>query len=177
MIGLLAVAVLVAGWWVVTDRPAEEPVAFSGTCIAFAGPEGDAQCQRAAVDLARRRPVTDDDKVDAAAVEDDLDTIVMRLGQCLTPNGQAPCGGTRTPPRPATDADARLLAERLSAKGMRVGVTRLAGPDDPAPPGSLFYAVALPGGGCVVGHLTQVPGGLGGRSVVGPLPDGRCAGS
>ncbi|HEX7301757.1 hypothetical protein [Lentzea sp.] len=82
----------------------------------------------------------------------------------------------RRPVRTPTAAEAEKALRELEEAGFGGGsVVRVARETDPAPAGSLFFAAELPAGGCVVGHLAEVPGGAGSRAVVGKRPDGRCA--
>lgn len=75
-------------------------------------------------------------------------------------------------PPPARTSEDVLVT--LRAAGSRQSQARTARTDDPAPAGSLVYAVQVPGG-CLVGYLTA--GGTGrddGPTVVGTLPDRSC---
>lgn len=177
---LVVVLVVPLMWWMRSSGQSGDPVGspdgtgrHGGVCVGWYSPNTDEQCRRSAEDQARRHSVTDDHRVAADLIADDLDQVLMRLGRCMTPEG-APCGGV-TAVRPVGEPDVPLLRQSLDEAGIPVETARLAHAGDPAPPGSLFYAVPLAGGGCVVGFVTSVPGGGGQRAVVGSLPDGRCS--
>ncbi|PWK80707.1 hypothetical protein C8D88_12371 [Lentzea atacamensis] len=175
LLSVLAVVALGLGaWWIVGAIRSEQPAPQGGTCIGFATAGSDQQCLQQAQDIARRTPLTDAQRVEAEAKMLDLDRVIHRVGLCLDARGN-PCPGT-TARRPATAVDAEAAEQRLKAAGFGEGsVVRVAREADPAPAGSLFYVAELPAGACVVGHITEVPGGAGGRAVVGKLPNGRCA--
>jgi hypothetical protein len=65
----------------------------------------------------------------------------------------------------------------LARVGFPDAVVRIARPDDPAPAGSLLYAVRVESA-CVVGHIEGIPRGYpspdGRQDVLGLLPGGRC---
>lgn len=178
--GLILLSVLaVAGrglgvWWMARPSGSIQPNQQGGVCIGFAGPNSDQQCLRQAQDIARRTPITDAQRAKAESRMPDLDRVIHRVGLCRDASGN-PCPGT-TARKPATAADTETAQHRLKEAGFGEGsVVRLAREGDPAPAGSLFYAAELPGAACVVGHIIEVPGGAGGRAVVGKLPNGRCA--
>jgi hypothetical protein len=75
-------------------------------------------------------------------------------------------------PRPAvTDAYARLARAALAAAGYRTVVVRVAMPYDPAPTGSLVWALDT-GDACAVGYSSGLGGGI--YDVLGTLADGAC---
>jgi hypothetical protein len=176
---LLTVAALSAAlgiiWLVVAPgEPSQETQ--QGTqqtfgCISWNTADSQEVCDKSAADQAKRQPATDAQRAEAQSVMNDIDRVVRRVGRCLTSDGNPCAGGAAT--RPATDADAEAAGQALSNAGLRSTV-RVARPDDPAPAGSLFYAIELPSGACVVGHVSELPGGAGGTVVTGTLPDGRC---
>lgn len=66
---------------------------------------------------------------------------------------------------------------RISESQRAVGeaaFARIATTEDPAPHGSLLYAIQVDDRTCVIGYLNRVPLGLSGHDVVGPLPGGGC---
>jgi hypothetical protein len=64
----------------------------------------------------------------------------------------------------------------LEQAGFVNSTVRIARADDPAPRGSLLYAVPLGNDSCIVGHILELPGGSGGGIIGGVLPDGMCLG-
>ena len=175
VLGVLAVVVLGVGtWWAVEATRSAAPTPQSGTCIGFATPDSEQLCIRQVEDRARRASITDAQRTEADSRIPDLERVIHRVGLCLDSSGN-PCAGGITR-RPAVAADTEVALQRLKAAGFGSGsVVRVAREGDPAPVGSLFYAAELPAGGCVVGHIIEVPGGAGGGEVVGKLPSGRCA--
>lgn len=177
LIALTVAVVLVGGglvWWIAMGGPSSQSAQSSDSgCIGWDTPESDEQCIRAAEDRAKRQPISGTQHTEAAAIENDLDRVIKRHGRCMTAQGE-PCASNITP-RPPTEADVAAIVQKLGEAGISSTTVRLARSDDPAPPGSLFYAIELPSRGCVIGHLESVPGGDGMRAVVGQLPSGRCA--
>ncbi|NGY62432.1 hypothetical protein G7043_26255 [Lentzea sp. NEAU-D13] len=175
VLGVLAVVVLGAGtWWTVEATRSAAPNPQSGTCVGLATPDSERLCIRQAEDRARRAPVTAAQRTDADSRFPDLDRVIHRKGLCLDSSGN-PCAGGNTR-RSAVAADAEVALQRLKEAGFGAGsVVRVAREGDLAPVGSLFYAAELPTGGCVIGHVIEVPAGAGGGEVVGKLPSGRCA--
>ena len=111
-------------------------------------------CARYAKDVASRAALTDEERRLMGSATRRLDKVLR--GAHPSP-GQAP-----------VDA----LQAVLDGAGYPGSVVRVARPDDPAPVGSLLFAVPL-GSDCVVGHLHMVAGG-GAAVLVGQLPDGSC---
>jgi len=174
-LSILAVVTLGFGtWWIAGAIQSGQPKSQGGICIGFVRPDSDQQCLRQAQDSAGRTPITDAQRAEVESRMPDLDRVVHRAGLCLDASGN-PCPGVGVR-RPATAADAETAQRRLKDAGFGEGsVVRVAREGDPAPAGSLFYAAALPGGACVVGHIIEVPGGAGARAIVGKPPNGRCA--
>lgn len=120
-------------------------------------PAGDLPfCERVAADRLSRGPV---DPGRAAGLRRDR----ARVAALLAP----PYG----PPPERTSEDVLVT---LRAAGFRQSQARTARTDDPAPAGSLVYAVQVPGG-CLVGYLAAGgPGPDDGPKVVGTLSDRSC---
>jgi hypothetical protein len=74
--------------------------------------------------------------------------------------------------RPVSLGEVDLIVSVLRQAGFGSAVVRLAGDQDPAPAGTVIYAIEA-GPGCVVGHQRGV-GARGSWQVVGRLPDGGC---
>lgn len=85
------------------------------------------------------------------------------------PGGSAPAAPGDSQPRPADAEAIRLALERAGFPGATVRVAR---EDDPAPHGTIVFGVPI-AEACLVGY-EAVPGGGGGYSLQGKLPDGRC---
>jgi hypothetical protein len=151
-------------------EPAEPEVPRSGgfSCIA-AGDTGTRHCSRIAEDVTRRAALDEAGRRRAEEVATDVQRTAALLGGC--PVVEAKCA---TPaPRPPNADDVAALTRELTAKGLTT-TARIAAADDPAPTGSLLYAVDVEPGACVVGHLTAIPGGGGGHYLAGRLPEGGC---
>ncbi|MEU4446797.1 hypothetical protein AB0K14_26120 [Actinosynnema sp. NPDC050801] len=165
--GVTALLLALAGC---AEEPAEPEVLRSGgfSCVA-AGDTGTRHCTRIAEDITRRAALDEAGRRRA----EELATVVQRtaslLGSC--PVVEAKCA---TPaPRPPNADDVDALTRALTAQGLTT-TARIAAADDPAPTGSLLYAVDVEAGACVVGHLTAIPGGGAGHYVAGHLPEGGC---
>ncbi|MBI4939354.1 MAG: hypothetical protein HY830_01240 [Actinobacteria bacterium] len=139
-------------------RAADGGVPATGCAAADTpGPADDpAYCARLDADRRSRGPV---DPGRAA----DLRHARARVAALLDP----PYG-----PPPERTPDGVLVT--LRAAGFRQSQARPARAGDPAPAGSLVYAVQVPGG-CLVGSLTvDGTGADDGPAVVGTLPDRSC---
>lgn len=170
---VIGVAVAVAA--LVTDGRSGPEVPEIG-CLAWRNrPQGDEHYGREEADRARRHPITAAQHAAAEQARRDVGRVIGRIGDCVTAAG-FPCERD-VARRPATASDATDTAEGLSRAGFGNSVVRVARADDPAPLGSLFYAVHVADQVCVVGYVLEVPGGAGSESVVGTLPGGRCAAS
>jgi hypothetical protein len=162
------------------------------SCITYGTDES--YCHRLIQEMARRPDVPQAQKDRLAAtvrrIEDAADWpgICTGIGPHLpvrspsatpSPGGRrswTDCGGWARPghdgtePPDATDVDA--VARSLDESGFPGAVVRLARSDDPAPHGSIIYAVPVEDV-CVVGHLETLRGG-GGSVLLGKLGDGTC---
>jgi hypothetical protein len=155
----------------------------------------DDTCAREAKDFFRRTELTDEQRgrleVPAQAVEAAVrwPAVCARVPY-VVPSGRVPvpagstagrlrwpddCAGVgtayqswREPPGPG---EVDLVRRSLEQAGFHGATVRLAAGDDPAPPGSIVYAVDT-GGGCVIGYLADDGGGA--ARPVGRLPGGRC---
>ncbi|GAB2968191.1 hypothetical protein [Saccharothrix stipae] len=152
------------------EEPTEPEVPRSGgfSCVA-AGDTGTRHCARIAEDITRRAPLDEAGRRRAEEVAAAVQRTTSLLGSC--PVAEAKCATSA--PRPPTADDVTALTRELTAKGLTT-TARLAAADDPAPTGSLLYAVDVEPGACVVGHLTAIPGGGAGHYVAGHLPEGGC---
>lgn len=167
--GLIAAALVAATvtLWVTAGKSTETGPGF--TCTV-AGPSSDpGYCTRAAEHSLRRRVLTPEQ---AKAAEARYPSVQRAMSS-------RPCISTRTftcaPDRrlpQASDAAARLRA--LNEAGFVNSTVRIARSDDPAPAGSLLYAVPVTDESCLVGYVLEVPGGGGGSTIGGVLPNGRC---
>jgi hypothetical protein len=150
------------------------PVARSGpgfACMYEDDGRDDAQhaqdCRRAASDHEQRSSAPSAKPLLRASAHDVLAAVLTSL-QC--PDPQRPCSTALHAP---TMADVDAVRRGLRTAGYATVTVRLATDADPAPSGSLLYAVAT-GGTCIVGHLEQTPGGASRQDVTGPLPTGAC---
>jgi hypothetical protein len=130
-------------------------------------------CHRTATDRSRRAAITNPGPIGydgtAAAM---LGTISRAV---LCPPPALPNSCARQPGRAATDADVVSARDALVTAGLPGSIVRIARAADPAPAGSLVFALLM-GDGCVVGYLD--PGtGRSWHEVGGLLPNGRCLAS
>jgi hypothetical protein len=148
---------------------ATAPRAF--TCgIPDSQPDRD-YCRRAAADFARRAPLSDEQRRRAEGIAAAVWGAAASGGWCMPTPG--PACLKRPPPHAPGPADvdaARLWLARTGASDISA---RLARPDDPAPSGSLLFAVRVDDA-CIIGHVDAIPEGGGAHGVGGLLPDGRC---
>ncbi len=160
------VVVFAIVWVVRGTEPAryvDSPDSSSGgqarVCVQRAD-EGD-YCDRLAREWAGRSSMTRDDSVtaqhSAEAIERHL--VTRRLAGCT-----ASCANTLP--------SAGEIRAWLVDAGHDNAVARIATEDDPAPAGSIVYAVRI-GSACVVGHLST-SGSTARALVLGRLPNGDC---
>jgi hypothetical protein len=171
MLGIIGVAALAA------PLLRHDPTAAAGAppspsgqpylCLEQPSPDhpGDHPCSRIAADNRRRRALTTTEQASAQPVIDTVTAALVRHSrtQCATPPG--PCTDRILP------ADPTEVRRQLAAIGYSDAMVRLYRDGDPAPAGSVVYAVKVRDR-CLLGYLpTDRPGQL---RAVGPLPDGTC---
>ncbi len=171
LVGALAIAIPTAA---ALARPGPKPAARPATAPAGASagasaspPVGSscaggdaAGCARLARDAAARIPLTASQRDAALALVPEIRSAI-RVSSCAAGEGSCP-----------SDLDIDEARQRLMAAGFTDVTVHVARPDDPAPPGSVIYAVGV-GPACVL--LDQSSGrGPGGVQVVGKRPDGNC---
>jgi hypothetical protein len=175
----VAVIVFAAGWLtygVVTAGPAppkdaaERPRGFSCVQVVAAGEEMDDYCSRLATGLSRRAALDDEQRRTAEPAKTAIEQLVAGSGQdsCRDPSVSCLAATEHADAPPAVDD----VQQRLIAAGWPRAVVRIARSDDPAPRGSLIFAVPA-GPVCVLGHLRSrwlVDSSM----VVGTLADGSC---
>jgi hypothetical protein len=115
-------------------------------CAHVAGSD-DSACRRMAADLFERRPLTEAELRDAGPA--------MRALALALPG----------------KADAREVSRGLAAPGHPDAVVRVARSTDPAPAGSIVFAIPM-GQACLVGYVHQK--GMTEIRPLGPLSDGTC---
>jgi hypothetical protein len=161
------------GRWLDHDRASGDrgsrPQAF--TCgVPSSQPDRD-YCRRAAIDDARRAPLTDEQRQHAEGMEKAVLRAASNGGWCMGPMERACLEPPPShPPGPKDVEAARLWLARTGASDTSA---RLARPDDPAPVGSLLFAARVEDA-CIIGHVDAIPGGGGEHHLAGLLPDGRC---
>ncbi|MFD7660939.1 hypothetical protein ACFV4N_43800 [Actinosynnema sp. NPDC059797] len=167
--GLIAVAVLAAGGSAAPEPGDAAPTtpANMATCI-FTGSDLSAgeHCGRLVADLDRRAPLTEQQRAGAREAVAEVEWAVLSVGSCAVPGSEA-CG------RSAATPYAVQLVDDVAREGYRA-TARFARPDDPAPTGSVLYAVEIDRHVCLVGYVRLIPRDQAGSSVAGRLPDGRC---
>jgi hypothetical protein len=161
------------GRWLDDDQvPADRganPPAF--TCGMKASELDGDYCRRAAVDDARRAPLSDEQRRRAEEMGAAVWRAASSGGRCMGALDSACLEPSSShPPGPKDVEVARLWLARTGASDISA---RLARPDDPAPVGSLLFAARVEDA-CIIGHVDAIPEGGGGRRVGGLLPDGRC---
>lgn len=151
---------------------AAAPAASGPLLFACAAPLGaDAgYCERLVEDHSRRAAVTDQTRADLSAAARHVDELVHPEPVCravqTTPGGPARRVCDRNLPDPA------VLLARLDGAGFTGAIVRPARDGDPAPRGSLFYAVPVRGA-CIIGAVTGLPERVSSQ-ITGPLPTGSC---
>ncbi|MEV4514234.1 hypothetical protein AB0K00_35400 [Dactylosporangium sp. NPDC049525] len=152
---------------------APAPAASKPLLFACAVPGGvdDGYCGRVVGDHRRRTAVTDQTRADLSDAAGDVDALLNPPPTCraeqTTPGGPARQVCDRVLPDPA------VLLARLDDAGFTGAVIRPARDSDPAPQGSLFYAVPLRGA-CIIGAVTGLPNRVSSR-IAGTLETGNCA--
>ncbi|WP_433272672.1 hypothetical protein ACQPZF_17005 [Actinosynnema sp. CS-041913] len=169
--GLVALGPVTA---VLIAAPPVGPAATGGLCLMW-GTQVEVPrdvCDRVSTDSARRGRITETQRADAETAFTPAARVLSLLGNCFTDKG-LPCRREHEP-RPPAQADADRLIRDASAAGFDRTSARVADNDDPAPVGSLLYAIQIDDHICIVGYLRQVPSGLKGHDIVGTLPHGNC---
>jgi hypothetical protein len=166
---------LMAGvaWWLLAgNRPSADSALDNGSvsCLVSDNDHG-SYCERVATDVVRRASLTAEQRAAAEQAHNRVQRAVSRDDRCSPPTS-SDC--LASPRRIPTSADVDQRRKKLEEAGFSGSVVRIARPDDPAPHGTLLYAVPVAGGACVVGYIKTLPGGGGGGFLGGPLPNGRC---
>ncbi|MEN3361368.1 MAG: hypothetical protein V7637_5350 [Mycobacteriales bacterium] len=150
---------------------------------------GEIGCRRQALDYGRRPPLTPaqlsqatplarrvDTAVDAAvrtcldAAVDSCVAVPARTRLVLTPSARGGMVESLTPAVMSAPRALPPIRAALRRAGLDGAVVRLSRAEDPAPPGSIVYAVSV-GQMCVVGYQAQRQAGA---RVLGRLPSGGC---
>jgi hypothetical protein len=132
-------------------------------------------CGRLAKDMGRRESLPLAQLRQVQDAEKSVQRIVLESASSDRPTPTCEADGVschlpRNPP--VASNDAQILVANLSRAGIQNAVVRIAGPNDPAPAGTLLYGIPA-GPGCLVGFLDGLNGG-GGFNPVGRLPSGAC---
>lgn len=177
LIATCAAAVLTAGclsWWALSRRQPDtgaDSAGVSASCVDTV-PRDSGYCERVAENVLRRRMPPPDQRAAAEQAHQDVRRAISIGSSCL-PTTTVPC--TRSSAKhPPTSTEAEATRQSLIREGFPNSAVRIARSDDPAPAGSLLYAVQVGTDTCIVGHLIELPGGGGGGFIGGVLPDGRC---
>lgn len=177
LIATCAAAVLTAGclsWWALSRRQPDTRAGSAGvsaSCVQTV-PHDSGYCERVANNVLRRRTPPPDQRAAAERAHQDVRRAISSSTNCPPP-ATAPC--TRpTTKHPPTGIEAETTRQSLAREGFPNSAVRIALSDDPAPAGSLLYAVRVGADTCIVGHVMELPGGGGGGFIGGLLPDGRC---
>jgi hypothetical protein len=189
----LVAGVLISGTWVV-GRTMSEPgggqtagpsgggidgdeVGSSGRIRGFActyvgdRDEDDGYCGRAAEDFARRAEVSPAQRESAQATVQAVERALPSEWPSMCRANVAACAGWG-PDAPRGSTDLEVFRAAFRRAGFPGAEVRIAGGDDPAPRGTVLYAVPV-GENCVVGWIRGVAG-VGSNGIEGPLPNGRC---
>lgn len=169
VVGLIAVAVLAAGGSAAPEPgDAAAPTSANTAICAFTGsdPSAGEHCGRLVADLNRRAPLTERRRAGVREAVTEVERAVQLVGVCAVPGSDA-CGRSAATPYPVE------LVDAVAREGYRA-TARFARPDDPAPTGSVLYAVEVDRDVCLVGYVRLMPRHQAGSSVAGRLPDGRC---
>jgi len=139
--------------------------------MGLIGAAEDEQCRQPLADEANRSALTTQELLDAKRAAEEVKQELKRA--CGPDAGGEACfpvqlGSAAPTNRPG---GVERIRQVLTDGGFTVVAVRLAQPTDPAPPGSIFYAVAA-GTGCVLGSVDFA--GVRLPRVVGTLPGGHC---
>jgi len=140
---------------------------FSCVVVTSADQPEDDSCEKVASEFARRSTLDDDER---HQTEQTRSAVQYLLADAEMDCRRRPATCSATGPPQLTVDEVR---QALKTGGHQGAVVRTARADDPAPAGSIFYAVPT-GPGCVLGHLGD--GGGPNGIVLGTLPDGTCSG-
>jgi hypothetical protein len=156
-------------------------------CVGI-GPDAEGYCERYARDILRRGQLTDRQRALGEAAREAIWGAIasaagpgpgprcILLAPTVPPTGRGPYvpPPCHAPPRQFVPGDVDRLRQALAAAGFPDPIVRMARGDDPAPSGSILYAVPV-GVACLVGSQSGGLEGNGtGPNVVGRLPDGSC---
>jgi hypothetical protein len=149
------------------------PGSVRGFVCAYVGDpeEDDNHCARAAQDFVRRAEMTPAQQTEARAAAEAVDRAMPAEWPSACRADAAACAGWG-PDAPRGSTDLEVFRAAFRRIGLRGAAVRLATGDDPAPRGTVLYAVPV-GEVCVVGWVRGV-GGAGGHGIEGRLPSGRC---
>jgi hypothetical protein len=146
-----------------------QPVGFAIICSAH--PKDPGYCDRYVADLGQRGQLTEAQRTEATAragpVVEAVRGLTQRHSRCVA-ESLRPDGG---PPPCRLVYDPIAIADLRAALGRGDAIVRPARPDDPAPVGSVFFAVRM-ADACLIGHADSTDAQ---HAIVGPLPGGRCA--
>jgi hypothetical protein len=137
------------------------------TCVAQASSRhpGDDPCARIAADRSQRRQLSQAERDGSQKAVRSLTAALVRQTRSDCRSAPGLCVNVILP------ADVSQVRQQLTGAGYPDPVVRVAQPTDPAPAGSVIYAVAY-GSLCLVGYLPEDSTGQ--LEAVGALPDGRC---
>lgn len=182
MAGLAVAVLMIAGVtalaWLTTTTTASPDAAGPprNFACAITGPSNEDPAKAAArqeheLEICRRQADDDTRRAPRSYADPESDSTDLRV---LAAMSAAVCEtrcGDET--RPATRSDVELARTVLTAQGFADAEVRMYRPGDPAPDGSVVYAVRLPGDVCLVGfnEMGAVPRV---HAPVGMLPGGRC---
>jgi len=170
---MLASCLTGAAWWLTTRNQSSTGADLSNhtsSCLRSEQTPHD-HCERVAANIARRTPLSPEQRAVAERAYNAVQRAVSHDTRCSPPSADACLAPTKQAPKSA-DVDHRR--ESLEKAGFADSAVRIARADDPAPQGSLLYAVPVANGACVVGYIKALPGGGGGGFLGGLLHNGRC---
>jgi hypothetical protein len=169
----LALTVLILAAAITLPRACGRPAGshdIASLCVIVGSPSEQEQaaeealCYRQDKDAADRKPLPARTTMDSTASK-----VWRSMNKAVCDPEVGFCMGRP----PATDEDVALVRQVLRDEGFPNAIVRLARPEDPAPAGAIMYAVALPGGICIVSDVEPGNGPLP-RDISGTLPDGQC---
>ena len=121
------------------DAPAEKPTGFACTQVSRPGEEPDDYCSRMVADLNRRSSPDDAQRRSAEPAQTAIGEVIAGPRKEICGDPSVPClSATVGAIEPASADDVR---QRLIAAGYPRAIVRNARPDDPAPRGTLIFAV------------------------------------
>lgn len=156
-----------------SGSPASGDSAQSAGCAVLGDfPDSADVCAREAADAKRRPRLDGAPLTEAYAAADKIRPVLTLFSACSPVDSEACMRGPVS--RAPNEDDIDTVVSQLTKAGF-TAVARVARGSDPAPHGSLLFAVEVGVQSCVIGYMREVPFGYGSSlAMTGRLPDGHC---